>query len=453
MKAAEKITAEKPTGKVFEELKAQYVKKTPKSKEAFERAKEVLPGGVTYALRFYSPYPFFVTRSSGSRLFDLDGNAYTDYWLGHGGLILGHSPKVVVDAVTDQVKKGIQFGLCHELETENAKLISQCIPSAQTVSFTNTGTEANMYMVRLARAYTRKMLIGKFEGNWHGGYDALHTAMRPPFKVPEFGGLSQKMLSETVPLPWNDLEGTRKIVNEHEHDLACLVLEPIMGGGGYLTPDIEFLKGLRELCSSKGILLVFDEVVTGFRITIGGAQKLYGIIPDLTTLGKIPGGGFPIGGVCGRSDVMEYFDHLKHPSGLERAAIGGTYVGNPISMRAGIVTLRELQKGKVHNYIDSLGEKARKGIREVFGRSKIKAHVTGLGSVFGVHFTEKAPRDIRTSSTANFDLAGKYFTYMIAHGVLYLNPGIPHMLISNAHTERDIDKLISLTEGFVKIFD
>lgn len=239
-----------------------YLSKTKKSKRLHERAKRVLPAGVSYFVRFMEPYPFYSAKAKGSKLVDVDGNEYTDFWMGHYALILGHSAPSVMREVKCQLDRGTHYGTCHELEILLAEQIVKMVPTAQMVRFTNSGTEAVMYATRLARAYTGRDHIAKFEGGWHGGYDALHTAVKPPFDVPESSGLTEGALKDTIVLPYNNLEGAEKIINKE--DLAAVVIEPVLGAGGCIPAEKDFLKGLREICSQTGVLLIFDEVITGF---------------------------------------------------------------------------------------------------------------------------------------------------------------------------------------------
>jgi len=434
---------------VLEIWKESYVKRTPNSTSLFDRASKVLPGGVSYAIRDLDPYPFYVDHASGSSLYDVDGNVYTDYWMGHGALLLGHAPKRVVDAAKHQIEQGTHFGYPHPLEVKLAELVAETVPSADEVRFANSGTEANMYAVRLARAYTGRMKIAKIEGGWHGGYDALHKAVHAPFTAPESAGLNPKALEDTLVLPFNDLDGARNIARSE--DLAAILLEPVLGASGIIPPEPGFLAGLRELCDGNETLLIFDEVITGFRLALGGAQELFGVTPDITILGKILGGGFPIGGLCGRRDILEHIDQRKYPDSSARSFQGGTFVGNPMSMVAGIETLNELKEGDIYDHINRLGEKIRAGLEDIFERSNIDAAITGVGSVFAIHFQKKKPRNARDAAAKdNVKLANALHMYMLSKNIAYLTPSLPHMFLSNAHTDGDIEDFLFVVEEFVK---
>ncbi|MBS7646519.1 aminotransferase class III-fold pyridoxal phosphate-dependent enzyme [Candidatus Bathyarchaeota archaeon] len=260
--------------------------KTPKSRILYERARKVLPAGVSYAIRHFDPYPFYVARAKGGKLYDVDGNEYVDFWLGHTTHILGHSPPAVIKAVREQLEKGIHYGTAHELEIALAEQVTKMMPSAEMVRFTNSGTEANMYAVRLARAYTGRVKIAKFEGGWHGGYDALHKAVKPPYDLPESAGLTLGALDDTLVLPFNDIEGVKERLKGVEDKVAAVIIEPVLGAGGAIPVEKEFLRELREFCDQHGILLIVDEVITGFRLAPGGVQQYFGVRPDLTVLGK-----------------------------------------------------------------------------------------------------------------------------------------------------------------------
>ena len=420
------------------------------SRLMFEKAKKYLPGGVTYALRSFEPCPFYVAKANGSRVWDIDGKEYIDYWMGHGAILMGHGYAPVIEAVKDQMDYGAHFGFSHEWEVKWAEQICRMIPSSEMVRPTSSGTEANMYLIRLARAYTGRRKVGKFEGHWHGGYDALHKAVNYPFDKPASLGLTEGVVSDAVILPFNDLGGVRdKIKGEN---LACIILEPIMGAGGFITPENDFLKGVRELCDEKDILLIFDEVITGFRFP-GGAQKFYGVKPDLTTLGKIVGGQyFPAGALCGRADIMEKTDHIKYPNFYERSAHGGTYVGNPLVARAGYTLLKELERreGKIYPYLSKLGKRMRDGVADIFERKGFQAYVTGEASMFAIHFTKERPRDGLTAQrTKDLSLTKALFTFMLSHNIVYLSPTAMFCFISFSHSKEDIDKFLSLTEEFV----
>jgi len=424
-----------------------FAGKTQRSKELYDRACKVLPAGVSYGIRVIPPYPFFVEKAQGVKLRDVDGNEYTDFWVGHGALILGHSPKRVMDAVKKQLPHGTHLGFSHELEIELAERIVKNVPSAEMVRYCNSGTEANMYGTRLARGYTGRMKILKIEGGWHGGYDSLHKAVSYPYNRSESAGLNPKTTEDTYAVPYNDLEAARKQLRTREY--ACMIMEPVMGAAGFLTPESGYLKGLREVCDETGTLLIFDEVVTGFRLAPGGAQELYGVKPDMTILGKIVGGGFPIGAFCASTEIMERIDQRKYPKAEERVAHSGTFAGNPISMVAGCSTIDLLKDGKIYIDIDRLGRRVRDGLEDIFGRGRLPATVTGVGSTFAIHFQSRIPHNVSDTAKNNIPATKAYFTHMLNRGIIFLSPTVSHCWISSPHTNEDIDAYLAATEEFV----
>jgi glutamate-1-semialdehyde 2,1-aminomutase len=382
------------------------------------------------------------------KVIDVDRNEYTDYWCSHFSMILGHSHPKVREAIEKQLNKGWNFGLEHELEVRYAGLIKSLVPGAEMIRFSSSGTEANVYATRLARALTKRPLIGKFEGGWHGGYDALECAIKPPFDVLPTGGLTRGTLKDTIVLPFNDLDGTRKIVRKRK--LASVVVEPVQGAAGMIPADGEFLKGLRELCDETGTLLVFDEVITGFRLGLGGGQTHFHIKPDLTVFGKIIGGGLPIGAIGGKSDIMEHMYHRKY-SGDDFCFQGGTGAANVLTLAAGEATIKTLQDEPVYDKINRLGERTRTRLSEMFDRLGFDARVTGIASLFSIHFTNKKNiRDLRHYSEEHKEQANRLFTFLLKNGILLLATDLPHGTISYSHSESEIDTLVSRVEEYVK---
>ena len=414
------------------------------------RAKKVLPAGVSYAIRALPPYPFYLDHAKGVKLYDADGNVYTDYWVGHGALILGHAHDNIIKAVEKQLPNGTHFGFSHEKEIELAERIVKYVPSAEMVRYTSSGTEANMYGTRLARAYTGRNKMLKIEGGWHGGYDSLHAYVSRPYGRSESAGLNPKVIEDTMAVPYNNLEAATKIAKKEK--LACIVMEPVMGAAGFLTPEPGYLEGMRELCDETGTLLIFDEVITGFRLGMGGAQGYYGVTPDLTIMGKVIGGGFPVGAFCGKAEIMELIDHTKYPDPEKRSAHGGTFTGNPITMVAGCATVDTLKDGVVHKHIDGLGEKMRSGLQEIFNESTYPASVTGVGSTFGIHFQKEKPKSAGDTAKNNLEMTKAYFRYMLERNIVYLSPTVSHSWISSPHTTEDVDEYLRVTEEFMKSY-
>jgi glutamate-1-semialdehyde 2,1-aminomutase len=422
-----------------------YTSKTPKSRALYERAEKVLPAGVSYGIRYFEPYPFYTARARGSKLYDVDGNEYIDFWLGHTALILGHSPPAVVKAVKRQLERGTHYGTAHELEIELAEQVAKMVPSAEMTRFTNSGTEANMYATRLARAYTGKSKIAKFEGGWHGGYDALHVGVKHPFEIPESAGLTIGATKDTILLPFNNIEGVKERLKGE--DVASIIIEPVLGAGGGIPAEREFLKELREFCDEKNTLLIFDEVITGFRLAPGGAQQYFGVTPDITVFGKILGGGFPVGAFSGRREIMERLNMRLY----ERPHLsfhGGTFTANPITMTAGLTTLKILEDGQLINKLNRLGDKIRSELRGIFEAEGLDVQVTGVGSLFGVHFTKEEVKDANAVFRADKKKLLDYHLKLIANGVFFLPTHTG--TLSTAHSRADIEKLLSETEKYAK---
>lgn len=426
-------------------MSEKYVAKTQKSKALYEWARNFLPAGVSYGIRYFEPYPFYTVKAEGSKLYDVDGNEYVDYWMGHGTHILGHSPPEVVETVKGQIENGTHFGTVHELEVKLAEQICKMVPTAEMTRFTNSGTEANMYAVRLARAHTGKSKILKFEGGWHGGYDALHKGVKYPFEIPESAGLTEGVLQDTLLAPFNDLEGVREKLGDES--VAAVIVEPVLGSGGCVPAEKEFLKGLREICDEKGTLLIFDEVITGFRLAPGGGQQYYSVMPDITTLGKILGGGFPVGAFCGRREIMERLDTITYQR-PNYSFHGGTFCANPITMAAGLAVLKLLEDGSIIEKLNGIGEKVREELKESFELKGVDVQVTGAGSLFNVHFTKKEVRNAQDAFEADREKLAEYHLNLIAEGIFFLPTHFG--AISNAHNNDDIEKLLSKTEGYIK---
>ena len=433
---------------LISKLASEYERRTPTSKAVYERACKVLPGGVSYLIRDVEPHPFYVSEASGCRVRDVDGNVYTDYWLGHGALILGHAHPEVVEKLKSRMERGTHYGYAHELEVKLAEEVVKAVPSAELVRFTNSGTEAAMYAVRLARACTGRSYIAKFEGGWHGGYDCLHKAVKPPFAKPESLGLLREAVEKTVVLRFNDMDSVEQAFREH--DLACVVVEPILGSAGSIPAEPDFLRGLRELCTENGTLLVFDEVITGFRLSLGGAQKVYGVTPDLTILGKILGGGLPVGALCGREEYMELLDHRKHSKAWERSFHGGTFTANPATMTAGLATIGVLKRGGVYEHVNGLGEKLRRRLEEVFEDTGFEACTTGVGSMLSIHpMKERPKRPVELPERKRLFLKTLHM-WMLLHGVAYVGPGRVLMFLSTSHTEEDVEHVVEAVEELLR---
>jgi glutamate-1-semialdehyde 2,1-aminomutase len=425
---------------------SSYVSKTPNSRILYERAKSVLPAGVSYGVRYFEPYPFYTAKAKGSKLYDVDGNEYVDFWLGHTALILGHAHSAVTSAVMDQVQKGTHYGTCHELEIKLAEQVVKMVPNARMIRFTNSGTEANMYATRLARAYSGRAKVAKFEGGWHGGYDALHVGVKYPFDLPESAGLTVGATQDTITLPYNDLEGVRERLKGEE--VAAVIIEPVLGAGGGVPAERDFLQGLREYCSERNTLLIFDEVITGFRLAPGGAQQYYGVNADIVVLGKILGGGFTIGAFCGPVEIMERLDSVEYQRPYY-SFHGGTFAANPVTMTAGLATLKLLEDGKLIESLNMSGARVRKGLLDIFETCGLDVQLTGAGSIFNTHFTKERVNDATAVFAADRKKLVDYSLALIANG-LFLLP-THNGVLSSEHSEEDIGKLFEETEKYARL--
>jgi glutamate-1-semialdehyde 2,1-aminomutase len=432
-------------------LMNSYKNKTRKSNRLYSQAIKVFPGGVNHNIRYFEPYPFFVTGAKSKHLHDADGNKFTDYWMGHWALILGHSPKVVADALVDQAKNGILFGTANKVSVELAETIQKLMPRAEMMRFSSTGSEATMYAIRLARAKTGKRIVAKAIGGWHGFNTTLMQTVNYPFEQDEGAGLVQDEGQFIESIPFNNLEASIKVLETVKDDLACIIIEPILGGAGCVPPVEGYLDGLQEFAKKTGGLFVLDEIVTGFRLSLHGAATIYKLEPDLFTLGKITGGGMPIGILCGSKEIMSHADPVTRVDKETRCAIGGgTYSANPMTMTAGLATLNFLKKNErqVYSKIDRLGAMARKGLSKLFAESGILCEVTGVGSVFLTHFGKDPVLDANDVAKSNIDLLKRYHLALMAnHGIFFLPTKMA--ALSFAHEERDIKKLIDATEKII----
>jgi len=429
----------------FEEL-------TENSRKMYEEGRKYIPGGVSYSIRDFYPYPFYAKKAKGAYVLDLDGNKYIDLWMEHGAAVLGHNDKRIIEAVKEQLEEGVHFGWANEWEVKWAKAVLEwfCMDKVRP---TNSGTEANMYAIRLARAFTGRKKIVKVVGGWHGGYDALMKGVHYPPNSRESLGLLEEILEHTLLIQYNNLMDARKIIKEEKP--AAVIVEPVLGAGGCIPAEKEFLETLRELCNEYGALLIFDEVITGFRF-FRGATNYYGIKPDIITCGKAVGGQyFPgAGAICGTEEVMEFLDHRKRKKFGERVFHGGTYVGNAISMRAGyelIKILRDNHK-EIYRRLEDLGKKLKEGLEEVFVNHNINAFTTGIGSMVGLHFTKVRPKNYEASEeTKDVQLTREFFSHMLSAKVAYLTPEKAHFFLSYAHSDEDIEYVIYKAEEFAKM--
>jgi glutamate-1-semialdehyde 2,1-aminomutase len=406
----------------------EYRRQNPTSLARFREAQAVIPGGNTRLTAYFAPYPFYAVKGEGCRIVDVDGNVRLDFYNNATSLIFGHAYPPVVAAISEQAAKGTAFAIPTEAEVELAKILTANIPSVDKIRFTNSGTEGVMFALRAARAFTGREKIAKCEGGYHGTADHVSLSVTPdlasagephqPAPVPASAGITRHTVEDVVILPFNDLAGSTALIEAHRHELAAVIVEPILGSCGYVPADPAFLQGLRDLTRRLGLLLIFDEVQT-FRLSPGGMQALLGVIPDLTVLGKIIGGGLPVGGVGGRDDVMAAFDAT---AGAPKIPHAGTFNGNPVTMRAGLATLKELTPA-AYERLNLVGHDLRQRLAALARRYGVPVQVTGAGSLFGIHWSAEPVTDYRSAQRANKSLAYKFFLHALNNGLFFTTRG------------------------------
>ena len=413
-----------------------------KSQLLFEQAQRVIPGGVNSPVRSFRAVegtPPFIARGNGSRVWDVDGNEYIDYLGSWGPLALGHAHPAVVEAVQRAAADGTSFGAPVEQEVRLAEMICAALPSVDSVRLVNSGTEACMTALRLARAYTGRSKIVKFAGNYHGHADGLLVAAGSgalTHGIPTSAGVPEAYAAETLIATYNDIPSVETLFDAWPDDIAAVIVEPIAGNMGVVRPADGFLQGLRSITESNGALLIFDEVITGFRVAYGGAQTLFGIIPDITTMGKIIGGGLPVGAYGGRSDVMQQVA----PLGPMYQA--GTLSGNPLAVAAGVATLTELQQSGVYEQLEATAERLTAGVSAAFARVEIPSTINRVASMFTGFFNAgpvSALAQVEQSETATY---GRYFHALLERGVYIAPSQFEAGFVSIAHTDADIDRTI-----------
>jgi glutamate-1-semialdehyde 2,1-aminomutase len=413
-----------------------------RSVELFSKAKRAIPGGVNSPVRAFSAVggqPLFIERGEGAYLYDVDGNRYIDYVLSWGPLVLGHAPRSVAERLKVAVDRGTSYGAPTELETELAELVIDAMPAVEMVRFVNSGTEATMSALRLARAYTGRDKIVKFVGCYHGHADFLLVQAGSgvaTLGLPDSPGVPAGTAQDTITAPYNDLDAVQKAFQAYPDDIAAVIVEPVAGNMGVVPPEDGFLSGLRELTQNNEALLIFDEVMTGFRVAYGGAQERYGVEPDLTTLGKVIGGGLPVGAYAGKEDVME----TVAPAGPMYQA--GTLSGNPLAMTAGIETLKVLRQPGVFAEIEQKAARLGEGIGEAAEEASVPIFQTRVGTMFSNFFTSEPVIDYDTSKTSNTDRFGRYFHAMLEGGVYIAPSQFEAGFISLAHSDEDIDQTV-----------
>src|SRR5882762_8124756 len=430
----------------LETLVNDYRAKTSRSRQMYEEAVRVMPGGSSRTTTFFDPYPFYITRGQGARIWDADGAERLDFNGNYTSLILGHAPPSVVEAVTEQATRGMSFPGPSEHEVKLAELLTERIPSMEVVRFANSGTEATMNAIRAARAFTGRSKLAKFEGAYHGTHDWVLVSVSPdpaksgsrkrPKPVAYSAGVPDTVLKHTVVLPWNDAEACAKILEKQGRDIAALIVDPLMANAGLLVPQLGFLERIREVTERLGIVLIFDEVIA-FRVARGGAQERFGVRPDLTTLGKIIGGGLAVGAFGGRAEVMNPYDPRQ---GGARISQGGTFNANPVTMAAGLATLNALTP-EAYARLDALGERLRGGVSRLFAGTRRRGQVTGLGSFFWLHWTSEPLTDYRSARPKDGETPMRVFLGLLNEGILVTQRGLG--ACSLAMTDEDVDRFIN----------
>ena len=421
-----------------------------KSAQLFTEAKKYMPGGVNSPVRAFKSVdmePLFIKRALGSKIYDADGNEYIDYVASWGPLILGHAHPEVVKAVTEAAKNGTSYGASTEIEIELAKLITEIYPSIDKVRMVNSGTEAAMSAVRLARGYTGRDKIIKFDGCYHGHSDSFLIKAGSgalTLGIPGNPGVTKGTASDTLIAGYNNLESVQEIIEANPGQIAAIIVEPVAGNAGVIPPAEGFLEGLRELAADNGIILIFDEVITGFRIALSGAQELYGVKPDMTCLGKIIGGGLPVGAYGGRADIMD----MVAPDGPVYQA--GTLAGNPLAVAAGIAAVNILKEENPYPQLDKMASLLADGIRECSAKHGIPIQQNRVGSMMCRFFTDKPVTGLDSAMTSNTELFAKYFKAMLSEGIYMAPSQFEAGFVSTAHTPEDIEKTIEAHDNALK---
>ncbi len=434
------------------EAQTKLERERRRSREIFERAEKVLVGGVDSPVRAFRAVggePLVIDHASGQYLYDADGNELLDYVCSWGAIILGHSNAAIAEAIADQARRGTSFGVTTELELELATLITRAIPFLEKIRFVSSGTEATMSAVRLARGVTKRDFIVKFEGCYHGHADSFLSQAGSGLAtlgIAECPGVPDALAALTLNVPFNDLQAVEKVFSARKDKIAAVIVEPIAANMGVVPPETDFLKGLQEIAHRNGALLIVDEVITGFRLKNGSAQDLLGIEGDLTTLGKIIGGGVPVAAYGGRAELM------NHVAPLGPVYQAGTLAGNPLAMRAGIAALKQLTKPGLYEKMMELAERLVLGLREELTDAQIPAQVNAIGSLATIFFTPGPVRNYADAKRSNTERYARFFREMLARGIFFAPSQFEAAFLSAAHTPADIGRtLAAVRESFQAI--
>jgi glutamate-1-semialdehyde 2,1-aminomutase len=401
----------------------RYAARTPKSRTLQAEAAQVLPGGSSRGTAYFAPYPFFAEGGEGHYVYDVDGNRYLDFMLNATSLILGHAHPSIVEALSEQTRKGTAFSTPTMVQIRLAKLLCDRVPSLDTIRFTNSGTEGTLMAIRAAWAFTGKPKLAKFEGGYHGAHEHVAVSVKPPAArldpagpsaIPEYPGQPPGVLRDVVVLPYNDLAACDRLLRARKDEVGCLIMEPIVSSFGYVAGEPEFLRGIRKLTEELGIVLIYDEVQS-LRVAPGGAQELLGVTPDLTCFGKIIGGGLPVGAFGGRRDLMAQFDPTA-PGGA-RIGHAGTFNANPMTLVAGEAVMQALTP-PIYRRLAELGESLRGKLRQALAETGVPAQVTGIASLFGLHFTARPIRNYRDVIAGDAELTKAVYAGLLNEGIL-----------------------------------
>lgn len=441
----------------------RYAAMMTKSKRVYDNAVKLLPGGVESQFRLLDPFPFYAAKASGSKVFDIDGNEYLDFLLSQGAILLGHGRKEIVDAVRAQAGTCANIAVPTELVVDVAKRICEYVPSVKMVRFANSGTEATMHAIRTARGFTGKDKIAKPEGGYHGMHDyAMWSIWGPldilgnekrPKTAPFSRGVPKAVAKTVVAFPFNDIEATYDILHKEKENLAAVITEPVMANVGCLLPADDYLTQLQNMCNELGILLILDEVITGFRLSRGGAQQQFRVKPDLTTFGKALGGGYPLAAFGGRKDVMMELlgseDCWPPKEWPPRTYHGGTFNANPVCLAASAATLKILADDRVYANLDRIARMLFSGLQEELDDQGITARVSSCGSMAHIYFGADEVKTVRQAMKTDWDLLGRWCMECLVRGAMFGHPKGEKMFVSNAHSPDDIERALDIArQGF-----
>ncbi|MCX9011387.1 MAG: glutamate-1-semialdehyde 2,1-aminomutase [Candidatus Methanoperedens sp.] len=419
---------------------------TEKSRRLFEEAKKILPGGVSSPVRAIKPYPFYTERANGSKITDIDGNEYIDYVMGYGPLLLGHNHPAIKEAVTRQLSDGWLYGTPTELEVALAKEIIKLYASIEMVRFVSTGTEATMGALRAARGFTKRNKFIKIEGGFHGAHEAVLVKAgsgATTLGTPNSAGVPADFTKNTLQVPYNDIEAMTAAIEAYKDDVAAVIIEPVLGNIGPIIPKKGYLEDVRAVTEENGVVLIFDEVITGFRLAMGGAQEYYGVTPDMTTLGKILGGGFHIGVIGGKREIMENIS----PAGAVYQA--GTFNGSPVSMSAGLAVISTLRKENVHEKVNRAGDSLHSALLDVISGLGLDYSVSSVGSMFKVFFGDM-PYNYQDALKCDTEKFNAFFKKMLSDGIFLPPSQYETNFLSLVHSKDDIDKTIEAYQRNLK---